>query len=308
MGELMIGNNLEVNGVTVPNINGGFGVDKKAMLAKHIAEIHGKELSSVNRAVNMNRDRFKNNVDIIDLKEDTFAMHLVQSGIFTKNAVNAATNIYLLSERGYAKLIKIFNDDKSWDIYDDMLDQYFDMRDGNIEPINNKPMSPAEMLVVYAQQFLEQEQRLNKMEEEAKETNSKVVYLETEMNKETVSEGYVTNDNVARSLKLFSASDKPHSQFVDTIAQQLRIYNTRIGYVDEYVKVVRQTVTGGFVTGVAYYSPKGIELIKDFVENKFEPAQTNYIRGEKAGKFNTSHFKLGSKIFRFSEETQRIYG
>ena len=47
---------------------------------------------------------------------------------FTQNAWNRAKNIYLLSERGYAKLLKIMDDDKAWDIYDELVDNYFNMR------------------------------------------------------------------------------------------------------------------------------------------------------------------------------------
>ena len=309
MTNLAIKDSTEVNGVIVPNISGGFGQDKKAMLAKHIAEIHNKQLIHVNETINNNRVRFKDNIDIIDVKfNEKFVIALTDNNIFTKMQISKAKNIYLLSERGYAKLIKLFNDDKSWEIYDNMLDQYFELRDANVVPLNNTPMSPAEMLVVYAQQFLEQEKRLNKMEQEPKETNNKVVYLETEINKETTVEGYVTNDNVARSLKLFSAADKPHSQFVDAIAQELKIYNTKIGYADDYIKVVRQTATGGVVTGVTYYSPEGIGLIKEYVENKFKPVQTSYVRGAKKGQFNKSEFVLGLKTFRFNEATQKQHG
>lgn len=47
---------------------------------------------------------------------------------FTQNAWNRAKNIYLLSERGYAKLLKIMDDEKAWEIYDELVDNYFNMR------------------------------------------------------------------------------------------------------------------------------------------------------------------------------------
>ena len=122
-------------GVSVPKIAGGFGEDKKAMLAKTIAEIHGKDLRHVNEAVNKNRIRFIDGIDIIDLKGMEFAVDLVDSGIMTQNAVNAANNIYLLSERGYAKLLKIFDDDLAWDKYEAILDEYFHMRDEIVYPL-----------------------------------------------------------------------------------------------------------------------------------------------------------------------------
>jgi len=122
-------------GVSVPKITGGFGEDKKAMLAKTIADIHGKEIRSVNQAVNMNRERFVDGIDVIDLKGTEFAIHLIDSEIMTRNAVNAANNIYLLSERGYAKLLKIFDDDLAWDKYEAILDEYFHMRDEIVYPL-----------------------------------------------------------------------------------------------------------------------------------------------------------------------------
>lgn len=47
---------------------------------------------------------------------------------FTKAQWGNANNIYLLSERGYTKLLKILDDDKAWDIYDQLVDNYFNMR------------------------------------------------------------------------------------------------------------------------------------------------------------------------------------
>ena len=32
--------------------------------------------------------------------------------------------VYLLSERGYAKLVKAMDDDRSWDIKDKFIDEY----------------------------------------------------------------------------------------------------------------------------------------------------------------------------------------
>ena len=185
MSNLAIKGDVSVCGITVPNINGGFGANKKAMLAKHIAEIHGKELKVVNQAVNMNRHRFKDNVDIIDMKGSYFEVNLIDHGILNQNSLNRSTNVYLLSERGYAKLIKIFNDDKSWELYDQLLDEYFDLREetSNVQPINNTPMSQAEMLVIYAQQFVEQEKRLQKIEQQSEKVNDNVIQMKEHLTK-----------------------------------------------------------------------------------------------------------------------------
>lgn len=107
-------------------IEGGFGESKKAMLVKDIAKIHGQTVGNVNLLINRNRSRFRDGVDIIDLKQKDFAIVLNKSG-FTQNQINATKNIYLLSERGYSKLLKILEDDKAWEIYDELVDNYFNM-------------------------------------------------------------------------------------------------------------------------------------------------------------------------------------
>lgn len=97
----------EIERMKFHDIEGGFGEGKKAMLVKEIAIIHKKDAGRINESINNNRKRFKDNIDIIDLKGTDFAIDLVESKIYTQNSLNASNNIYLLSERGYAKLLKI---------------------------------------------------------------------------------------------------------------------------------------------------------------------------------------------------------
>ena len=127
MDELKVLGTEKIGSFEFTGIEGGFGENKKSMLVKDIAVIHGKEVRQINQAINMNRNRFKDGIDILDLKENNFAINLMDSG-FTQNQINASNNIYLLSERGYAKLLKILEDDKAWEIYDELVDNYFNMR------------------------------------------------------------------------------------------------------------------------------------------------------------------------------------
>jgi hypothetical protein len=128
MKELTVKGLVTVEGMKFHEIEGGFGEGKKSMLAKEIAEIHNKKPYHINEAINNNRKRFVDMVDIIDLKGTEVAIDLVESEIYSKNAVNASKNIYLLSERGYAKLLKILDDDIAWEQYDKLVDGYFAMR------------------------------------------------------------------------------------------------------------------------------------------------------------------------------------
>ena len=80
-----------------------------------------------NQAINMNQKRFKNGIDIVDLlnQSDGFRKFAEENGLIGSNRTQ---HVYLLSERGYAKLLKIMDDDKAWDIYDELVDNYFNMR------------------------------------------------------------------------------------------------------------------------------------------------------------------------------------
>lgn len=108
-------------------IEGGFGEGKRAMTAKDIAQVHGKEVRQINQAIEMNRKRFKDGIDIVDLLNpfNGFREFAEQNGLIGSNRTK---HVYLLSERGYSKLLKILEDDTAWDIYDQLVDNYFNMR------------------------------------------------------------------------------------------------------------------------------------------------------------------------------------
>ncbi|MBC2318750.1 ORF6N domain-containing protein [Listeria booriae] len=119
-------------------IEGGFGTEKRAMTVKDIAKIHNQPVKEINRRINDNRERFKNNIDIIDLKSGGCEpLQFAKLG-YTAMMIAKANNIYILSERGYSKLLKILEDDTAWEIYDQLVDNYFSMRE-QLETSNLSP-------------------------------------------------------------------------------------------------------------------------------------------------------------------------
>jgi len=138
----------EIDGMKFHDIEGGFGKGKKAMLAKDIADIHGRELREINERINFNRKRFKDNVDIVDLLGIGLNDTEIKEFGFTQQAINSyrglkakgnLTGIYLLSERGYAKLLKILEDDLAWEQYDKLVDGYFNLIG---QALNTSELSP----------------------------------------------------------------------------------------------------------------------------------------------------------------------
>ena len=135
--------NIIINGLTkidnmrFTDIEGGFGENKKCILAKDIAKIHGKELKHINELINNNFDKFKNNIDIIELLGVGFNDTYFKELGFSQQSLNSyrgllkkglQTGIYLLSERGYSKLLKFMDDELSYDLYEQLLDNYFRLR------------------------------------------------------------------------------------------------------------------------------------------------------------------------------------
>lgn len=141
--KIIIGDIKELDEVKFHEIEGGFGKDKKAILVKEISNIHGRELKEINKLINNNKNRFKENIDIIDLKGTEFEVILNNHEIYSQNALNRSSNIYLLSERGYSKLLKIMDDDLAWEKYDNLVDNYFNMR----EVINSNEQLKANLLL-----------------------------------------------------------------------------------------------------------------------------------------------------------------
>lgn len=137
--ELTINGIREINGKEIKVIEGGFGENQKCITAKQISEIHGVETKYINKLINNNIKRFKENIDIIDLKTSSYEEPVLEM-LFTKAQIGNAKNIYVLSERGYSKIIKIMDTDLAWDIHDELIDNYFTMRQALQEA--NQPKLP----------------------------------------------------------------------------------------------------------------------------------------------------------------------
>ena len=126
MNELAIKGIVKVEGMEFHHVEGGFGEAKRAMLVKDIAKIHRQPWGEINRRINDNIQRFTFGIDILDIKANGYEPLGSDLG-FTKQSFNQSNNIYILSERGYAKLLKLLEDDFAWEQYDKLVDGYFNM-------------------------------------------------------------------------------------------------------------------------------------------------------------------------------------
>ena len=131
MNKLRISGTQDFMGKKINIIEGGFGANQRVLTDKMVAEIHNIEPKHVRERINNNIKRFKENIDIVDLKQrvgQTDTLDLTSFG-YAKQSITQAEHIYLLSERGYAKLIKIMDTDLAWEVHDKLIDEYFVMKE-----------------------------------------------------------------------------------------------------------------------------------------------------------------------------------
>lgn len=102
------------------------GENRKCISIKDISKIHNKQVKKINEIINNNKERFIEGKDYIDLLETNDFIDIANE--LNMIGSNRVKNAYILSERGYFKLIKLMNNDKAWDIYEELLDNYFSMR------------------------------------------------------------------------------------------------------------------------------------------------------------------------------------
>lgn len=128
--QIMLKGQQEIMGIKVPVVEGGFGEGQKVMLAKTIAQIHSMELSKLNELINNNIYEFEQGIDILDLKTDPYQGCVLENGLLTKAQWGNSNNVYLLSQRGYVKLVAMMSNsnEKKWEVMNYLIDDYFSMK------------------------------------------------------------------------------------------------------------------------------------------------------------------------------------
>ena len=250
-------------------IEGGFGDDKKAMLVKDIAKIHSSTVKRVNELINRNRRRFKDGIDVIDLlSSQKFVVVLNDLG-FNQNQINRSNNIYLLSERGYAKLLKILDDDKAWDKYDELVDNYFNQR-AAIK--NNKPS-------------LIQQRRLSIMEDNAATRKANIMYkiaMKTDSKSSQQQLLALAAKELTGEMTIPSMKQKEYS--ATEVGKQLGITSTMVGRIANKLGIKAeqpgQNEYGRWSNSKSrysdkevpqwLYSDKGVQAVKKGMEDRNE--------------------------------------
>lgn len=210
------------------HIEGGFGKDKKAMLVKDIAEIHNQQFGEINRRINDNIRRFKEGIDIIDLKPNGFEPLGFKIG-FTKQSFNQTKNIYILSERGYSKLLKILEDDFAWEQYEKLVDGYFNMRETTknsikkVEKLSSVNNAARTIIPVLEKAGMKPENQVYMLKQLYERAG-----VEIPLERFKVEHKLFDLTTIATRLGIYSTKGNPHSQVVGVIIDKLDITNNEV--------------------------------------------------------------------------------
>lgn len=130
MNEIKVVGKQSFMGKEIQVIEGGFGENQRIISAKEVANIHNMRLADLNASIKrlIDKNRIKEGIDYIDLLSETVSLRdfAKENGLIGSNKTSV---VFILSERGYSKLIKSMDDDTSWDIMDRLIDEYFTMRE-----------------------------------------------------------------------------------------------------------------------------------------------------------------------------------
>lgn len=281
MNEILVRGTQNFLGKEIPVIEGGFGENKRCLTDKTVAEIHGMQMFNIRKRLSDNIKRFKEEVDIIDLKRICEINTLIELG-YAKQSITQAEHIYLLSERGYAKLIKIMDTDLAWEIHDKLIDEYFTMR----EIINSDEQLKAKLLldiynggengVLASKQLTELEKKplIEKIEEDKPKVdvyerfiNSEFTYSATALKGIFGFSSAVAMNKKLHELKLIykPGNSKKWTAYSDTPKEWYKVLATEFG------DILKWTSKG--ILGIA--DLLDIKLSEDDIENLIDNENEN---------------------------------
>ena len=208
MKELVLRGTQTIEGKEVRVIEGGFGEGQKCMLASDIAEQHDVQQKHLNSLITKNIKRFSNN-DLINLCDENFKVGASDLGLITSNVQKYC---YLLSERGYTKLVAMMSNDneKKWEVMDKLVDDYFRMREAL------KPQLP--------QDYLSALKALVESEEEKQRLSLEKAKIEEEKNRLIHQGKLYTTTEIAKELGFKSA--KAFNEFLKEKKIQYKVNDT----------------------------------------------------------------------------------
>lgn len=146
--------------------------DIRVLTTQQIAEAYGTDRKTISYNFNQNKDRYIEGKHYICLQgsEKTEFVNRLENHDSLKNA----KILYLWTEKGAFLHAKSLNTDKAWEVYDHLVDNYFNKK---------KPLTVMEQIQILAQGNIELEQKIDLVDKDLQEFKREMPLLAIECQK-----------------------------------------------------------------------------------------------------------------------------
>lgn len=130
--------------------------DVRVLTTQQIAEVYETNTDTITKNFNRNKDRYKEGKHFVCLKGDELRAFKANGQIDLLPSVNT---LYLWTEKGAFLHAKSLNTDVAWEVYDRLVDEYFD------KPKTPAPLTTSGQIHLLAQGYTELEQKIDTVEQ-----------------------------------------------------------------------------------------------------------------------------------------------
>lgn len=300
--------------------------NQRIMTTGILAECYETEEKNIQMNFKRNSDRFVEGKHYYllkgaELKE--FKNLPTVSGLVDKRT----PSLILWTEKGALRHAKILDTDKAWDVYEQLEETYFHVKEvapqlieeQRINAIEDEKERNIRLRIVQLKKLVKLDPNDTISATLLNQANTELeIYLQNKSIKEIESkidkfsvlrEGDMNANVIAKRLDLYSVNNKPHGQLVEATAKEIGIYinpNGNVGYQNEYVSVNLCNVNGQIIPTLMY-TEKAFDDIKSYIDNGLNFEVSYYKRGENKGKYNKATVNLVGKNFSVNETTYKKY-
>ena len=140
--------------------------DIRVLTTQQIAEAYGTDSKTISYNFNHNKDRYTDGKHFILLVGDELRAFREIHDLPT-----STPKLYLWTEKGAFLHAKSLNTDKAWEVYDHLVDTYFNKK---------KPMSTAEQIQILAQGNIELEHKIDSVDKDLQDFKREMPLLAIE--------------------------------------------------------------------------------------------------------------------------------
>lgn len=142
--------------------------DIRVLTTQQIAEAYGTNADTITKNFNRNKDRYTEGKHFICLEGEDLRAFKTNGQIVLPSKVN---KLYLWTEKGAFLHAKSLNTDKAWEVYDHLVDTYFNKK---------KPLTAMEQIQILAQGNIELEQKIDSVDRDLQEFKREMPLLAIE--------------------------------------------------------------------------------------------------------------------------------